>query len=214
MESSNALPPRPHPRPFRLGLTGGIGSGKSTVAAQLALRGASIIDADQISRSLTAPAGAALPEIARSFGPELIDANGALDRARMRELVFQQPAARQQLEAIIHPLVARQTAIEVQQATDAGCALIVHDIPLLVESGRWPALLDAVLVVDCRTETQIARVMARNGLPRDAVQAIITAQATRAARLAAADWVIYNDEAMTIEALRACTDRISAWFGL
>lgn len=214
MESSNALPPRPHPRPFRLGLTGGIGSGKSTVAAQLALCGASIIDADQISRSLTAPAGAALPEIARRFGPELIDANGALDRARMRELVFQQPAARQQLEAIIHPLVARQTALEVQQATDAGCALIVHDIPLLVESGRWPALLDAVLVVDCRTETQIARVMARNGLPRDAVQAIVAAQATRAARLAAADWVIYNDEAMTIEALRACSDRISAWFGL
>ncbi|OWG16826.1 Dephospho-CoA kinase [Delftia sp. K82] len=212
MESSNAPPPRP--RPFRLGLTGGIGSGKSTVAAQLALRGASIIDADQISRSLTAPAGAALPEIARSFGPELIDANGALDRARMRELVFQQPAARQQLEAIIHPLVARQTALEVQQATDGGCALIVHDIPLLVESGRWPALLDAVLVVDCRTETQIARVMARNGLPRDAVQAIIAAQATRAARLAAADWVLYNDEAMTIEALRACSDRISAWFGL
>lgn len=214
MESSNAPPPRPRPRPFRLGLTGGIGSGKSTVAAQLALRGASIIDADQISRSLTAPAGAALPEIARSFGPELIEANGALDRARMRELVFHQPAARQQLEAIIHPLVARQTALEVQQATDAGCALIVHDIPLLVESGRWPALLDAVLVVDCRTETQIARVMARNGLPRDAVQAIIAAQATRAARLAAADWVIYNDEAMTIEALRACSDRISAWFGL
>lgn len=214
MESSNAPPPRPHPSPFRLGLTGGIGSGKSTVAAQLALRGASIIDADQISRSLTAPAGAALPEIARSFGPELIDANGALDRARMRELVFQQPAARQQLEAIIHPLVARQTALEVQQATDGGCALIVHDIPLLVESGRWPALLDAVLVVDCRTETQIARVMARNGLPRDAVQAIIAAQATRAARLAAADWVLYNDEAMTIEALHACTDRISAWFGL
>ncbi len=201
-------------RPFRLGLTGGIGSGKSTVAAQLGLRGAAVIDADQISRSLTAPEGAALPEIARVFGPELIDASGALDRTRMRELVFQQPSARQQLEAIVHPLVAQQTSRQVEQATVAGCRLIVHDIPLLVESGRWPAMLDAVLVVDCRTETQIARVIARNGLQREAVQAIISAQATRAARLAAADWVLYNDEAMTIEALRACTDRISAWFGL
>jgi dephospho-CoA kinase len=206
--------PAPRIRPFRLGLTGGIGSGKSTVAARLALRGAAVIDADRISRSLTAPAGAALPEIVRRFGDGLIDASGALDRARMRELVFQQPEARQQLEAIIHPLVARQTALEVQQATQAGCALIVHDIPLLVESGRWPGLLDAVLVVDCRPETQIARVMARNGLPQEAVQAIIDAQASRTARLAAADWVLYNDEAMTIEALHACTDRISAWFGL
>lgn len=200
--------------PVRLGLTGGIGSGKSTVAARLALRGAVVVDADRISRSLTAAAGAALPEIIRSFGPGLIDASGALDRARMRELVFQQPDARQRLEAIIHPLVARQTAQEVEQATAAGCRLIVHDIPLLVESGRWPGLLDAVLVVDCRPETQIVRVMARNGLSREAVASIIATQASRAARLAAADWVLYNDEAMTIEALHACTDRISAWFGL
>ncbi|CAB5666554.1 Dephospho-CoA kinase [Delftia tsuruhatensis] len=200
--------------PVRLGLTGGIGSGKSTVAARLALRGAVVVDADRISRSLTAAAGAALPEIIRSFGPGLIDASGALDRARMRELVFQQPDARQRLEAIIHPLVARQTAQEVDQATAAGCRLIVHDIPLLVESGRWPGLLDAVLVVDCRPETQIVRVMARNGLSREAVASIIATQASRAVRLAAADWVLYNDEAMTIEALHACTDRISAWFGL
>lgn len=173
-----------------------------------------MIDADQISRSLTATEGAAVPEIARVFGPELIDASGALDRTRMRELVFQQPSARHQLEAIVHPLVTQQTALQVKQATEAGCRLIVHDIPLLVESGRWPAQLDAVLVVDCRPETQIERVMVRNGLPREAVEAVIAAQATRAARLAAADWVLYNDEAMTIEALRACTDRISAWFGL
>ena len=199
---------------YIVALTGGIGSGKSTVAARLALRGAVVVDADRISRSLTAAAGAALPEIIRSFGPGLIDASGALDRARMRELVFQQPDARQRLEAIIHPLVARQTAQEVDQATAAGCRLIVHDIPLLVESGRWPGLLDAVLVVDCRPETQIVRVMARNGLSREAVASIIATQASRAARLAAADWVLYNDEAMTIEALHACTDRISAWFGL
>lgn len=211
--ASTTVPPSVR-TPVRLGLTGGIGSGKSTVAARLALRGAAVIDADRISRSLTAPAGAALPEIARSFGPGLIDASGALDRARMRELVFQQPEARQRLEAIIHPLVARQTALEVDQATAAGCRLIVHDIPLLVESGHWPGRLDAVLVVDCRPETQITRVMARNGLSREAVASIIATQASRATRLAAADWVLYNDEAMTIEALHACTDRISAWFGL
>lgn len=201
-------------RPFRLGLTGGIGSGKSTVATQLGLRGAAVIDADQISRALTATGGMALPLIAQVFGPELIGPDGALDRARMRSLAFAQSDARQRLEAIIHPLVAQQTAQQVVQATHEGRALIVHDIPLLVESGRWRAQLDAVLVVDCREETQIHRVMARNNLSREAVQAIMAAQAGRHERLAAADWTLYNDDTMDLEALRACTDRISAWFGL
>lgn len=201
-------------RPFRLGLTGGIGSGKSTVAAQLGLRGAAVIDADQISRALTATGGMALPRIAQAFGPALIGPDGALDRARMRSLVFAQSDARQRLEAIIHPLVAQQTAQQVVQATHEGRALIVHDIPLLVESGRWRPQLDAVLVVDCREETQIHRVMARNNLSREAVQAIMAAQARRHERLAAADWTIYNDDTVDLEALRACTDRISAWFGL
>ncbi|MDR0226955.1 MAG: dephospho-CoA kinase [Burkholderiaceae bacterium] len=210
--SVTALPP-PR-RPFRLGLTGGIGSGKSTVASRLALRGAAVIDADQISRSLTAPGGAALPRIAQQFGDALIDASGALDRARMRALVFEQADARQRLEAIIHPLVGQYTREALEQATREGRSLVVHDIPLLVESGRWRQQLDAILVVDCREETQIARVMARNGLAREAVLAIIAAQAGRQARLAAADWVLYNDEAMDLQALHACTDRISAWFGL
>lgn len=201
-------------RPFRLGLTGGIGSGKSTVATQLGLRGAAIIDADQLSRALTATGGMALPLIAQSFGPQLIGTDGALDRDRMRSLVFAQPDARQRLEAIIHPFVAQQTAQKVAQATQEGKALIVHDIPLLVESGRWRLQLDAVLVVDCREETQIQRVMARNKLSREAVQAIMSAQARRHERMAAADWTIYNDDTMDLEALRACTDRISAWFGL
>lgn len=201
-------------RPFRLGLTGGIGSGKSTVAMQLGLRGAAIIDADQISRALTAAGGMALPLIAQVFGPELIGTDGALDRARMRSLVFTQSDARQRLEAIIHPLVAQQTTQEVLQATREGRGLIVHDVPLLVESGRWRPQLDAVLVVDCREETQIQRVMARNNLSREAVQAIMAAQARRHERLAAADWTLYNDDTMDLEALRACTDRISAWFGL
>ena len=200
--------------PYRLGLTGGIGSGKSTVAQRLAARGATVIDADAISRSLTAAGGAALPAIAQQFGDDLIDASGALNRARMRELVFANAQTRQQLEAILHPLIGQLSQQQYAAAVAAGCKLVVHDIPLLVESGQRRKELDGILVVDCRESTQVERVMARSGLTADAVQAIITAQASRAQRLAAADWVIYNDEGVTIEALNAYTDQIAAWFGL
>ncbi len=200
--------------PFRLGLTGGIGSGKSTVAARLQARGATLIDADHISRSLTASGGLALPLIAQAFGADLIDAHGALNRARMRELVFADSSARQRLEAILHPLIAEQTRQQHEAAVAAGSKLIVHDIPLLVESGHWRTRLDGVLVVDCRESTQTERVMARSALSREAVQAIIDAQATRAQRLVAADWVVYNDDGVTIETLHAYTDQIAAWFGL
>ncbi|NIF84207.1 dephospho-CoA kinase [Comamonas sp. Tr-654] len=204
----------PEHSPFRLGLTGGIGSGKSTVAARLQARGATLIDADHISRSLTAVGGVALPLITQAFGADLIDAQGALNRARMRELVFADPSARQRLEAILHPLIAEQTRQQHEAAVVAGSKLIVHDIPLLVESGHWRTRLDGVLVVDCREITQTERVMARSALSREAVQAIIDAQATRAQRLAAADWVVYNDDGVTIETLHAYTDQIAAWFGL
>ena len=204
----------PEHSPFRLGLTGGIGSGKSTVAARLQARGATLIDADHISRSLTAAGGVALPLIAQAFGADLIDAQGALNRARMRELVFADPSARQRLEAILHPLIAEQTRQQHEAAVAAGSKLIVHDIPLLVESGHWRTRLDGVLVVDCRESTQTERVMARSALSREAVQAIIDAQTTRAQRLAAADWVVYNDDGVTIETLHAYTDQIAAWFGL
>ncbi len=200
--------------PFRLGLTGGIGSGKSTIAQRLQERGATLIDADHISRSLTAIGGAALPSIAHSFGADLIDTQGALNRARMRELVFADPAARQQLEGILHPLIAEQTRQQHDAAIAAGSKLVVHDIPLLVESGHWRDKLDGVLVVDCRESTQVDRVMARSGLTQEAVQNIIAAQATRVQRLAAADWVLYNDEGITIDSLNAFTDQIAAWFGL
>lgn len=200
--------------PFRLGLTGGIGSGKSTVAQRLQKSGATLIDADHISRSLTAIGGAALSSIAQTFGQDLIDVQGALNRARMRELVFADPQARQQLEGILHPLIAEQTHQQHEAAIAAGRKLVVHDIPLLVESGHWPGKLDGVLVVDCRESTQIERVMARSGLTHDAVHNIIATQATRAQRLAAADWVLYNDEGVTIDSLNACTDQIAAWFGL
>lgn len=204
----------PERSPFRLGLTGGIGSGKSTVAARLQARGATLIDADHISRSLTASSGMALPLIAQAFGADLIDAQGALNRARMRELVFADPSARQRLEAILHPLIAEQTRQQHEAAVAAGSKLIVHDIPLLVESGHWRTRLDGVLVVDCRESTQTERVMARSALTHEAVQAIIDAQATRAQRLATADWVIHNDDGVTIETLHAYTDQIAAWFGL
>ena len=204
----------PSASPFRLGLTGGIGSGKSTIAQRLQERGATLIDADHISRSLTAIGGVALPSIAQSFGADLIDTQGALNRARMRELVFADPKARQQLEGILHPLIAEQTRQQYEAAIATGSKLIVHDIPLLVESGHWRGKLDGVLVVDCRESTQVERVMARSGLTQDAVQNIIAAQATRVQRLAAADWVLYNDEGITIDSLNTYTDQIAAWFGL
>ncbi len=204
----------PSASPFRLGLTGGIGSGKSTIAQRLQERGATLIDADHISRSLTAIGGAALPSIAQSFGADLIDTQGALNRARMRELVFADPKARQQLEGILHPLIAEQTRQQHEAAIAAGSKLIVHDIPLLVESEHWRSKLDGVLVVDCRESTQVERVMARSGLTQDVVQNIIAAQATRVQRLAAADWVLYNDEGITIDSLNTYTDQIAAWFGL
>ena len=190
------------PTPLRIGLTGGIGSGKSTVGQMLQARGAAVIDADAIARQVTAAHGAAMPAIAHTFGPDFVTADGALDRERMRAHVFSQPQAKQALEAIIHPLVAQETQRQAQEALAKGHNTLVFDIPLLVESGaRWRTQVDRVLVVDCSEATQIQRVMARNGLSRETVQSIIAAQASRAQKLAAADWVIDND-GISLEALR------------
>ena len=196
-------------RARRIGLTGGIGSGKSTVAQILAEAGAAIIDADAISRSLTSSDGLAMPSIEAEFGSQALDAQGALDRAFMRELIFQDPSAKQRLEAIIHPLVGALTERQALQAEACGAQLLVFDVPLLVESGRWRQQVSAVIVVDCEEETQIQRVMARNGLERAAVEKIMAAQASRAQRRAAADWVIYND-ALDFAALRQEVLSISA----
>ena len=190
------------PTPLRIGLTGGIGSGKSTVGQMLQARGAAVIDADAIARQVTAAHGAAMPAIAQTFGHEFITADGALDRERMRAHVFSQPQAKQALEAIIHPLVAQETQRQAQEALAKGHNTLVFDVPLLVESGaRWRTQVDRVLVVDCSEATQIQRVMARNGLSRETVQSIIAAQASRTQKLAAADWVIDND-GISLEALR------------
>lgn len=183
-----------------LGLTGGIGSGKSTVAKMLLDGGAVLIDADAVSRASTAAGGAAIPQIAAQFGPEAITAEGAMDRDAMRLRVFADAAVRQQLEAIIHPLVRLESARQTELARLAGCELLVFDIPLLVESKRWRYRLDKVLVIDCEIATQISRVIRRSGWTDAAVKKAIASQATRAQRLAAADLVIYND-GLTLDAL-------------
>ena len=197
----------------RIGLTGGIGSGKSTVARVLVECGAALIDADAISRQLTAPGGAAISALASQFGPQIITAEGAMDRDRMRQLAFNDPALKKQLEAIIHPLISQESLRQSSAAVDAGCACIVFDIPLLVESGRWRQQLDRVLVVDCAEDTQIARVMARNGLKREDVEKIIAAQASRAQRLAAADICICN-EGLSLQALARLVRQLAPRFGL
>src|SRR3569832_101136 len=198
---------------LRVGLTGGIGSGKSTVLAMLADLDAAAIDADASSRSTTAAGGAAIAEIERTFGAGFITAERALDRDRMRSHVYANPQARKQLESIIHPLVGAESARQVEAALAAGAKCIVFDIPLLVESGRWRQQVDRVLVVDCSIETQVARVMQRSGLAEDAIRAIIAAQATRAQRLAAADLVICN-EGLSLAQLGAVVKQAALRFGL
>jgi dephospho-CoA kinase len=198
---------------MRVGLTGGIGSGKSTVLQMLAALGAAVIDADAISRATTAAGGAAIAAISQRFGAAFITPEGALDRARMREHAYADPLARKQLEDIIHPLVGQESARQVQAALDTRVPCIVFDIPLLVESGRWRAQVDRVLVVDCSPETQVERVVARSGLEPEAVRAIMAAQAPRALRLAAADIVICN-EGLSLEQLRDIVVQAASSFGL
>lgn len=193
----------------RVGLTGGIGSGKSTVCRILRDLGAWIVDTDAIAHRLTAPGGRAIPAIAAQFGAEVIAGNGAMDRTRMRERVFADLAQRRALEAILHPMIGEDTRAEAAAAPEG--AIVVFDVPLLVESGRWRAQVDRILVVDCPVETQIVRVMQRNGWTADAVQRIIDQQASRAQRLAVADDVIVND-GLELEELAGEVRRIwSGW---
>jgi dephospho-CoA kinase len=197
----------------RVGLTGGIGSGKSTVLAMLAELGAAVVDADAISRSTTAAGGPAIAAIAQEFGADFITPEGALDRERMRAHAYANPQARKQLEEIIHPLVGAESRRQVEAALAANARCIVFDIPLLVESGRWRQQVDHVLVVDSTPETQVARVVRRSGLAPDEVRAIIAAQATRKQRLAAADTVICN-EGLSMEQLAAQVRQAARSFGL
>lgn len=174
---------------FSVGLTGGIGSGKSTVADLFALRGAAIVDTDVIAHQLTAASGKAMPEIRSAFGDQVLTADGALDRPAMRDRIFSDPLARQRLEAILHPMIREESERSAEQAAGS---YVMFVVPLLVESGGWQQRVSRVLVVDCDEEEQIRRVMQRNTLPRDQVLAILAAQAPRSQRLAIADDIIVN----------------------
>lgn len=194
---------------LRVGLTGGIGSGKSTVAGMLAQLGAAVIDTDAIARVLSMPGGAATKPIREAFGADFIDASGALNRARMRAMVFSDPAAKHRLEAILHPLIGIETEA---QAAASTAPVLVFDVPLLAESTHWRTRVDKVLVIDCRERVQLERVMARSGWAKAAVQAVIKQQARRPVRRAIADAVIFNDGVDMSELGRQVQALASCWF--
>jgi dephospho-CoA kinase len=189
---------------LRIGLTGGIGSGKTRVSDRLSQLGASVIDTDVIAHTLTRAGGGAIAPLREAFGDDVIVA-GALDRAAMRARVFADPQARRLLEGILHPLIAQQAR---EQAARAQGPYLVFVVPLLVESGRWRERVDRICVVDCDAATQIARVQARSGLSETDVRAILAVQATREQRLAVAQDVIDNGAHSTEAGLRAQVDAL------
>ena len=179
---------------FVVGLTGGIGSGKSTVADLFVAHGAGLVDTDEIAHQLTAAGGLAMPQIVATFGAELADTQGALDRAAMRRLVFSDPGARGRLESILHPLIRQ---ISDQRCAESTAPYVILAVPLLIESGNYRQRCDRIVVVDCPEQVQISRVMARNSLQENEVRAILKAQASREQRLAIADEVIDNGDELT-----------------
>jgi dephospho-CoA kinase len=197
---------------LNIGLTGGIGCGKTTIANMFSALGATVVDTDLIAHSMTVPGGPAMPAIRAAFGAAYVAADGSLDRAAMRALVFSDPAAKLRLEAILHPLI--RAAADAEGAAATG-PYVIYVVPLLIESGNWRGRVARVLAVDCPEEMQVARVMARNGLQESQVKAIMTAQVSRQQRLAAADDVITNDDGIAalapqVEALHANYLAISA----
>ncbi len=182
---------------FVVGLTGGIGSGKSAAADEFARLGATVVDSDVIAHELTQAGGAAIPEVERLFGSRVIGPSGAMDRAMVRARVFADPAAKKALEALLHPMIRDESRRRIAAAKGP---YVVHVVPLLIESHDYRTRVDRVLVVDCPEELQIERVRARSRLPEPEVRAILASQATRAERLAAADDVI--DNSGTVDALR------------
>ena len=194
---------------FSIGLTGGIGSGKSKVADWLAEWGAAVIDTDLIAHELTASGGAAIGPIRAAFGAEAIRPDGAMDRDWMRARAFADPAHRQRLESVLHPLIGQTVRARADQARGDYRVFVV---PLLVESGHWRDRVDRICVVDCDPETQVRRVQSRSGLTRDTIERIMSAQASRADRLAAADDVILNDASTDLDALRRRVSQLhQAW---
>ena len=191
--------------PFCVGLTGGIGSGKSVVSDMFQALGAVVVDTDEISRALTAPGGAAIAGIREQFGPGSIAPDGGLDRERMRLLVFRDPQSRQQLEAILHPQIRART----RAAIDAARApYVIVVVPLLFETGACMELVRRVLVVDCDEAEQVRRVTASRGIAAEEVRRIMATQLPRAERLRRADDVLHNDRG--IEALRGQVGELHA----
>ena len=179
---------------LRIGLTGGIGSGKSTVAGMLASQGLPLVDADQISRAATRSQGDAIPAIRSAFGDTVIAKDGSLNRELMRQTILDDPGAKSRIENILHPLIGRQINWQLDLARAAGAQIAILDIPLLVEGGsRWRRQLDAVWVVDCLPQTQVARVRARSGWSVAQIEAVMATQANRMQRLACADGIIFNE---------------------
>ena len=179
---------------MRIGLTGGIGSGKSSVARLLAHLGASVIDADDVAKSLTGADGPAIELIRGIFGHEFVTSERALDRVRMREEVFRSQIAKSKLESILHPLIQAEILRQVKRLDIAGVTCMVLEIPLLMETTHWRKILDAVCVVDCCESTQIERVVKRNGLTKEMVQKVMDSQSSRQNRLRGADIVLFNDD--------------------
>jgi dephospho-CoA kinase len=179
-----------------IGLTGGIGSGKSAVAAEFARLGATVVDTDAIAHELTARDGAAIARVRALFGDSFVTAEGAMDRAAMRSLAFGDPAAKSRLEALLHPMIRAESERRIAAAPGP---YVIHVVPLLVESGDYRARVQRVLVVDCPEAVQVERVRRRSALAEDEIRRIIASQTSRAARLAAADDVI--DNSGTLDAL-------------
>jgi dephospho-CoA kinase len=178
---------------FVVGLTGGIGSGKSTVADLFARQGIAVVDTDAIAHQLTGEGGAALPALRAAFGDDVVTPEGALDRAVMRSRAFADETERKRLEAILHPLIRQESERRVAAAVGTQNPYTLLVVPLLIESGDYRGRVNRVLVVDCAPTTQMRRVMARNGLAQEEIERILATQATREMRLAAADDVIMND---------------------
>lgn len=174
---------------FVVGLTGGIGSGKSAAADEFARLGAAVVDTDAIAHELTRAGGAAVEPIRRALGAAYVDTSGAMDRAKVRALVFADPGARARLESVLHPMIRAESD---RRIAAAAAAYVIHVVPLLIESPDYRERVDRVLVVDCPESLQIERVRSRNGLDEESVLAIMRSQVPRAARLAAADDVIDN----------------------